>query len=117
MTQNTLIKDDNLTSIQTTRYIRCMDGNESNLKKSPITISGGSDITFIRPDNALVVTIDSSVDLLFGESSNDVNGIGNGYSLIRAEREYSKSIATQNTITLKNPSGSDALVYFEFLMI
>ena len=112
-----LITDADLKPIQVSGYSQFKDDNQNDLKKSPITLADGSSVELIIPENAVVVSIDSSVDLIYGITEDDVNDSGDGYSLIRAEIEYTKGIAKQEKFNLKNNSGSEALIYFEFSMI
>jgi hypothetical protein len=84
---------------------------------SPVTLADSSNLKINIPKRAATITIYTSVSLYFGIESDDVEGTGNGYSLIPLRVPITKGIADLEYFHLRNESGASATIYFDFSLI
>lgn len=85
--------------------------------KSPITLLTATNQLITVPINAPVIIIHSNQNLKVGIAQTDVEGTGNGYTIIPMDLLITKGVAGLNSFYLRNDSGSTATIYFEFSIL
>ena len=103
-------------SIQVANSMQMKDAS-STPEISPVTLGNNTYIKISIPKRAATVTIYTNVSLYIGLESIDFNGSENGYSIIPLRVPITKGVANLEYFYLKNESGTEATIFFDFSLI
>ena len=114
--KNRLPDDGSGNSIQIANTFRTHDDAGTAIE-SPKVLATATNQLITVPNNAATITFYTDQQLKLGITAADVEGSGNGYTIIPVGIPIIKGIAGLATFHLRNDSGSSATIYFDFSMI